>query len=49
MSIAWNLYRFSEIERGLKTVSLISFVPIISEALNIPAHILIEEIEKAKS
>ena len=36
----------SEIERGLKTVSLISLFR-ISEALGIPAHTLIEEVEKA--
>lgn len=34
----------SEIERGLKTVSLVSLFR-ISEALKIPAHTLIEEVE----
>ena len=38
----------SEIERGLKTVSLISLFR-ISEALSIPAHTLIEEVEKANN
>jgi transcriptional regulator with XRE-family HTH domain len=38
----------SEIERGLKTVSLISLFR-ISEALGIPAHTLIEEVEKANN
>jgi transcriptional regulator with XRE-family HTH domain len=36
----------SEIERGLKTVSLLSLFR-ISEALGIPAHTLIEEVENA--
>ena len=36
----------SEIERGLKTVSLVSLFR-ISQALVIPAHILVEEVEKA--
>ena len=35
----------SEIERGLKTVSLVSLFR-IAQALEIPAHILIEEVEK---
>ena len=38
----------SEIERGLKTVSLLSLFR-IAEALEIPAHILIEEVEKANN
>ena len=38
----------SEIERGLKTVSLISLFR-ISEALGIPANTLIEEVEKANN
>ncbi len=36
----------SEIERGLKTVSLLSLFR-ISQALEIPAHLLIEEVENA--
>ena len=41
-----NLHRtyISEIERGLKTVSLLSLLRIV-EALDIPAHTLIEEVE----
>lgn len=41
-----NLHRtyISEIERGLKTVSLLSLLR-IAEALDIPAHTLIEEVE----
>jgi len=41
-----NLHRtyISEIERGLKTVSLVSLLR-IAEALDVPAHTLIEEVE----
>jgi len=41
-----NLHRtyVSEIERGLKTVSLVSLLR-IAEALDVPAHTLIEEVE----
>ena len=41
-----NLHRtyISEIERGLKTVSLLSLLR-IAEALDVPAHTLIEEVE----
>ena len=41
-----NLHRtyISEIERGLKTVSLLSLLR-IAEALDIPAHTLVEEVE----
>jgi transcriptional regulator with XRE-family HTH domain len=43
-----NLHRtyISEIERGLKTVSLLSLLR-ISDALRIPAHLLIKEVESS--
>ena len=50
LGVKCQLHRtyISEIERGLKTVSLISLFR-ISEALGIPAHTLIEEVEKANN